>query len=54
MDPTNQRAREGLERVEKHGDMGVDSSYDVEVEDMEGTDNEVYDNVFMGSSQSWD
>jgi len=40
MDPTNQRAREGLERVEKHGDMGVDSSYDVEVEDMEGTDNE--------------
>ena len=41
MDPNNQRARDGIERVEKHGDMGVDSSYDVEVEDMEGSDNEV-------------
>ena len=41
MDPTNARAREGIERVEKHSDLGLDTTYDVEVEDMEGSENEV-------------
>ena len=40
MDPTNTRAREGMERVEKHGDLSMDSTYDVEVDDMDNTDNE--------------
>ena len=41
LDPSNTRAREGIERVEKHGDMGVDNAFDVEVEEMENSENEV-------------
>ncbi len=41
LDPHNSRAREGIERVEKHSDLGLDATYDVEVEDMEGSENEV-------------
>lgn len=40
LDPSNTRAREGIERVEKHGDMGVDNAFDVEVEEMENSENE--------------
>lgn len=40
LDPSNTRAREGIERVEKQSDMGMDGSYDVEVEEMENSDNE--------------
>lgn len=40
MDSNNQKAREGIERVEKHAtDLGLDSTYDVDVEDII-TDNE--------------
>ena len=39
LDPTNTRAREGKERVEKHNDVGLESTYDLE--DMEGSDNDV-------------
>lgn len=35
------RAREGMERVEKHNEMGLEGGYDVEVEDMAASDNEV-------------
>lgn len=35
------RAREGMERVEKHNEMGMEGGYDVEVEDMAASDNEV-------------
>ena len=44
LDPSNARVREGMERVEKHGDLGMDSTYDVEVED--NTDNEVKESKF--------
>ncbi|VDI63087.1 anaphase-promoting complex subunit 7 [Mytilus galloprovincialis] len=44
LDPTNTRAREGKERVEKHNDVGLESTYDLE--DMEGSDN---DGDFDGS-----
>ncbi|KAK7494010.1 hypothetical protein BaRGS_00014668 [Batillaria attramentaria] len=40
LDPSSVRAREGMERVEKHNEMGLEGSYDVEVEDMGGSDNE--------------
>jgi hypothetical protein len=30
-----------MERVEKHNEMGLEGGYDVEVEDMAGSDNEV-------------
>lgn len=40
LDPSSVRAREGMERVEKHSEMGLEGSYDVEVEDMAGSDNE--------------
>ena len=46
LDPTNKRAKEGIERVEKHGDMGVDNAFDVEVEEMENSENEVRSNHF--------
>ena len=41
LDAMNPRAQEGLERLEKHTltDLGLDSTYDVE--DMEGSENEV-------------
>ena len=38
LDPSNKRAHEGVERIEKHSDLGMESTYDVEVEDI--TDNE--------------
>ena len=41
MDPSNTRAKEGKERVEKHNDVGLESTYDVDIEDMEGSDNDV-------------
>lgn len=41
LDPASVRAREGMERVEKHNEMGVEGGYDVEVEDMAASDNEV-------------
>lgn len=48
-----------MERVEKHGDLGMDSSYDVEVED--NTDNEVrwqlftvFLTVLFLPGQSWE
>ncbi|KAH9513955.1 Anaphase promoting complex subunit 7 [Bulinus truncatus] len=34
LDPNNFRAREGCERIEKHSDMGLDGTYDVEAEEM--------------------
>ena len=42
LDSSNARAREGLDRVEKMGD-----TYDVEVDDMAPTDNEVRDITFL-------
>lgn len=41
MEPNNEQARQGMERVEKHSDLGMDTTYDVEVEDMDGSENEV-------------
>lgn len=41
LDPSSVRAREGMERVEKHNEMGMEGGYDVEVEDMAASDNEV-------------
>ena len=41
LDPSNTRAKEGKERVEKHNDVGLESTYDVDIEDMEGSDNDV-------------
>lgn len=41
LDPSSIQAREGMERVEKHNEMGLEGSYDVEVEDVPGSDNEV-------------
>ncbi|XP_076453110.1 anaphase-promoting complex subunit 7-like isoform X1 [Babylonia areolata] len=40
LDPSSVRAREGMERVEKHNEMGIEGGYDVEVEDMAASDNE--------------
>ena len=40
IDPRNTKVRDAIERLEKN-DLGMDSTYDVEVEDMEGTDVEV-------------
>ncbi|PVD31331.1 hypothetical protein C0Q70_06743 [Pomacea canaliculata] len=40
LDPSSIQAREGMERVEKHNEMGLEGSYDVEVEDVPGSDNE--------------
>lgn len=40
LDPSRVRAREGMERVEKHNEMGLEGGYDVEVEDMAASDNE--------------
>ncbi|XP_070206062.1 anaphase-promoting complex subunit 7-like isoform X2 [Littorina saxatilis] len=40
LDPSSVRAREGMERVEKHNEMGLEGGYDVEVEDMAASDNE--------------
>ena len=42
LDSSNARAREGLDRVEKMGD-----TYDVEVDDMAPTDNEVIAFTFI-------
>jgi len=41
LDPTNVFASESMMRVEKHGDGGADTTYDVEVEDMENSVSEV-------------
>ena len=41
LDPSNARAKEGIERVEKQGDMGAENTFDVEVEEMENSENEV-------------
>ena len=41
LDPSSVHAREGMERVEKHNEMGIEGGYDVEVEDMAASDNEV-------------
>lgn len=41
LDPSNVRVREGMERVEKQNDMGLESAYDVGVEDMENSEEEV-------------
>lgn len=40
LDPSNARAKEGIERVEKQGDMGAENTFDVEVEEMENSENE--------------
>lgn len=40
LDPSNVRVREGMERVEKQNDMGLESAYDVGVEDMENSEEE--------------
>lgn len=40
MDPANLPAKEGIQRIEKQTDNGLEGSYDVEVEDMEGSDND--------------
>lgn len=40
LDPNNSRALEGLQRVEQHSDS-LDNAYDIEVEDMADSDNEV-------------
>ncbi|XP_045172454.1 anaphase-promoting complex subunit 7-like [Mercenaria mercenaria] len=40
LDPSNAQAREGMERVEKQGETGMDSTFDVEVEEMENSDAE--------------
>lgn len=40
MDPANLHAKEGIQRIEKQTDNGLEGSYDVEVEDMEGSDND--------------
>lgn len=36
LDPSNYRAREASERIEKHNEMGLDGTYDVEAEEMMG------------------
>ena len=41
LDADNKKAREGLERVEKQGDVLADGSYDVECEDLDAIGNEV-------------
>lgn len=43
MEPSDKKSREGMERVEKNSDMGtgLEGSYDLEVEDMDNSDNEV-------------
>ncbi|XP_013384483.1 anaphase-promoting complex subunit 7 [Lingula anatina] len=41
LDPGNKQAREGMERVEKNTEVGLESAYDLEVEDMDGTDNDM-------------
>ncbi|GAB1607142.1 anaphase-promoting complex subunit 7-like [Argonauta hians] len=41
MDPANLPAKEGIQRIEKQTDNGLEGSYDMEVEDMEGSDNDV-------------
>ncbi|KAK3084436.1 hypothetical protein FSP39_013538 [Pinctada imbricata] len=46
LDPSNTRAKEGLERVEKEGDMELDRTYDLNAEDMDNSDN---DGDFDGS-----
>ncbi|KAL3857415.1 hypothetical protein ACJMK2_012089 [Sinanodonta woodiana] len=43
LDPSNIRAKEGMERVEKQNDIGMDNSFDVEVEDMGSSDHEGFD-----------
>ncbi|KAK2170518.1 hypothetical protein LSH36_2g01059 [Paralvinella palmiformis] len=40
LDPNNTQAREALERVQKHEDVNIENSYDVEVDDIEGSDTE--------------
>lgn len=41
LDRTNALARQGMERIEKQGNAGMDSTYDVEVDDMDNSDNAV-------------
>ena len=33
--------------MEKHGDMGVDNAFDVEVEEMENSENEVRNKILI-------
>ncbi|XP_060074596.1 anaphase-promoting complex subunit 7-like [Ylistrum balloti] len=57
LDPTNSRAREGMERVEKQSDMGLmglslENSYDVD--DIEGSDNDGdFDNSNSDVESTW-
>ena len=44
IDPSNVKAREGLEKIEKIGDVSMERSYD-DVDEMAGTDNEVIKHV---------
>ena len=41
LDPTNARAREGMERVEKPGDADTDTAYDMDCEGIGSSENEV-------------
>ena len=41
LDSSNSKAREGLERVEKMGDVSIDNTYDTEVDILGASDNEV-------------
>ncbi|KAL5016106.1 hypothetical protein ScPMuIL_005695 [Solemya velum] len=38
LDPSFAKAKEGIERVEKQNDLGLEGGYDVEVEEVEGSD----------------
>lgn len=52
LDPSNSRAREGMERVEKQSDMGLEGSYDVD--DIEGSDNDGdFDNSNSDVESTW-
>ena len=46
IDPSNVKAREGLEKIEKIGDVSMERSYD-DVDEMAGTDNEVKDIITL-------
>ncbi|KAJ8311986.1 hypothetical protein KUTeg_009359 [Tegillarca granosa] len=52
LDPSNSRAKEGMERVEKHNDVGLENGYDVDVEDMDNSDNE-NDYEFSDVESTW-
>ena len=41
INPADKRAREGMERVEKQEELGLNNTYDLDEEEAEGSDNEV-------------